>query len=234
MPAGGPREVRRLAAAFDAMRDRLSRAYEARATMLAAIAHDLGTPLTRIGFWLDRLPEEERVRAVADMAEMRAMIGSVLSFARDGIAGRQVRLDLGSLLDVLVEDMAVVGHPVTLADSGPRAVLLGDPVALRRLFANLIENALRYAGPAEVAWTCADGWAEIQVQDHGPGIDPVLLPRLFEPFVRGEPSRNRDTGGSGLGLSIVRAIAEAHGGTAGLANRPGGGAVATVRLPLAA
>jgi two-component system, OmpR family, sensor kinase len=127
----------------------------------------------------------------------------------------------------------VGGAAVTVA-AGPRAVVSGDPSGLRRLFANLIGNALRYGDSAVLAWRIEDGRVTVTVADRGPGIDPAQAERLFEPFVRGDPSRNRSTGGTGLGLAIVRSIAARHGGTAALANRDdAAGAVATVTLPLA-
>jgi len=120
---------------------------------------------------------------------------------------------------------------VTIAP-GPRAVVRGDPAALRRLFANLIDNAARYGTSATLDWNIAGDMAIIHIDDHGPGIDSNQVEWLFEPFVRGDPSRNRATGGSGLGLAIVRSIARRHGGDATLANRAEGGARATVTLPV--
>ena len=232
-PAGGPAEVRALTDAVSAMHDRLADHAEQRTRMLAAIAHDLGTPLSRLAFWVEQLPDAARDRATADIDEMRAMIADVLGFARDEAGERDSTLvDLGSLLDVLVEDMgAIDGAEVTL-DAGPRAVVRGDPRALRRAFTNLVGNALRYGGSAAVSWRVENGVAIVEVEDRGPGIDAAQAERLFEPFVRGEASRNRATGGTGLGLTIVRAILARHQGSVTLANRTGGGAVATVRLPL--
>jgi len=232
LPANAPREVAELGEALKAMHSRLASHAEGRTTMLAAIAHDLGTPLSRLAFWVEQLPDDARARAAADVDEMRGMIGAVIGFARDDMTIRaDARVDLGSLLDSLVEDMAVAGGRVEI-EPGPRAVVRGDPAALRRLFANLIDNAARYGGNAMLGWTAADGIASVTVDDAGPGIDPAQAERLFEPFVRGDPSRNRETGGAGLGLAIVRSIARRHGGDATLANRPGGGARATVTLPI--
>lgn len=229
-PEDGPAEVRALTEAVSAMHDRLADHAHSRTTMLAAIAHDLGTPLSRLAFWIEQLPEAARDRAAADIAEMRAMIGDVLGFAREEAGGHHETLvELSSLLDSLADDMAVSG-PVSVSE-GPRLVVRADPRALRGAFANLVGNALRYAGAAELSWDIENGTAVVRVADRGPGIvdDPE---RLFEPFVRGEASRNRATGGTGLGLTIVRAVVTRHGGTALLANRDGGGAEAVVRLPL--
>ena len=232
IPQGGAVEVRDLARAVSAMHDRLAHHAEGRTVMLAAIAHDLGTPLSRIAFWIEQLPEAARVRAAADIDEMRAMLGDTLRLTRDE-AGERVdqRIDLGSLLDSLVEDMTGAGVPAML-EPGERTIVRGDPGALRRMFGNLVENAVRYGDRAELSWRAEGHVVEILIDDAGPGFDPDSSDRLFEPFVRGEPSRNRDTGGTGLGLAIVRSIAEAHGGTVTLGNRPGGGRV-TVRLPIA-
>lgn len=237
-PTGGPAEVRALTAAVSDMQDRLIEHAESRTRMLAAIAHDLGTPLARLAFWVEHLPERARDRAVGDLDEMRAMIGDVLAFSRDEAGARDATLvEVGSLLDSLAQDMAVQsgeieGAAVALG-AGPRAVVRGDPRQLRRAFANLIGNALRYGGSAAVTWRVAEGEVLVLIEDEGPGIDPALADKLFEPFVRGEESRSRATGGTGLGLTIVRAILTRHGGRVRLANRTERGAVATVALPLA-
>ena len=232
IPRGGPREVDALAVSIDAMQARLVQAAEGRNAMFAAIAHDLGTPLSRIAFWIERLPDPARERAAADLEEMRAMLQSVLRLARDErVVETTSRLDLGSLIDSLVDDLAAAGSPVT-STSGPRAVLRGDSAALRRMLDNLIGNAVRYGERAELSWSVAGGQVTILVDDQGPGFDPAETQRLFEPFVRGDPSRNRATGGTGLGLAIVRSIAEAHGGTVALEDRSGHGRV-RVTLPVA-
>jgi signal transduction histidine kinase len=232
LPARAPREVAQLGEALTAMHARLAGHAEGRIAMLAAIAHDLGTPLSRLAFWVEQLPDDARARAESDVDEMRAMIAAAIGYARDEMHMRaDARVDLGSLLDSLVEDMTVAGVPVTIA-AGPRAVVHGDPGALRRLFANLIDNAARYGTSAALDWSITGNLAIIHIDDRGPGIDPIQAEWLFEPFVRGDPSRNRATGGSGLGLAIVRSIARRHGGDATLANRAEGGARATVTLPV--
>ncbi len=231
-PRNGPSEVRALSDAVATMHDRLSQHAEGRTAMLAAIAHDLGTPLSRLTFWVEQLPDTARERATRDIDEMRAMIRDTLAFARDEAGERDSSLvDLDSLLDALVEDMQVGGDAVTLA-TGPRAVVRGDPRSLRRAIGNLISNAIRYGDRAAVRWSIVGDRVVIAIEDDGPGIDPAQAERLFEPFVRGEASRNRATGGSGLGLAIVRSIAARHGGSVSLANRPDGGGLATLALPL--
>lgn len=197
----------------------------------AAAQTRLGTPLSRIAFWLEQLPDAARDRASADIDEMRAMLQSVLRFAREERTGEaRVRVEIGSLVDALAEDMAATGAPVAAA-AGPRAIVRGEPAALRRMLANIVENAVRYGRGADMHWAVEQGWVTISVDDAGPGFDPATSAALFTPFVRGDPSRNRATGGSGLGLAIVRSIAEAHGGDVSLSNHPAGGRV-TVRLPL--
>lgn len=231
IPRGGPHEVRELAEAVEAMQDRILQQAEGRTTMLAAIAHDLGTPLSRIAFWVEQLPEAARDRAAADIDEMRAMLGAVLRFTRDDRnRAPHARLDLGSLIESLGEDLATAGVPVEV-DPGPRVIVEGDPAALRRLFTNLVENAVRYGDRARLCWSYAGGWAEVLVEDEGPGFPGDRADALFGPFVRGEASRNRATGGTGLGLAIVRSIAEAHGGEVRLENREAGGGRVRVRLP---
>ncbi len=222
----GPPEVRAVAEAMTQMQERLSRQIAERTTILAAIAHDLGTPLSRLAFHIDRLPEAAREKAETEMAEMRAMIASVIDFARnDPTRMRFEPLDLGDLLRGLTPDDVA-------CDGGPALMVSGDATALRRLFSNLIENACRYGRNPRIGWRAEDDAALIDVSDSGPGIDPALLPTILDPFVRGEPSRNRDTGGTGLGLAIVRAIAEVHGGSVALGNRAEGGLRATIRLPI--
>ncbi|RYE02996.1 MAG: HAMP domain-containing protein [Sphingomonadales bacterium] len=233
IPAGGPLEVRELAEAIEAMQARILQQAEGRTIMLGAIAHDLGTPLSRIAFWIEQLPDAARERASANIDEMRAMLGAALRFTRDDRAQAPYdRLDLGSLIESLADDLAAAGTAVT-SEPGPRVVLSGDSAALRRLFANLIENAVRYGERATLAWREDGGWAEVTVDDAGPGFDPAKTESLFAPFVRGETSRNRATGGTGLGLAIVRSIAEAHGGQVSLETRTEGGGRVRVKLPIA-
>lgn len=234
IPLQGPHEIRELGKAMAAMQTRILQQAENRTVMLAAMAHDIGTPLSRLAFWIEQLPDAARDRAVADIDEMRAMLAATLRFTRDDRAhGEMVRLDLGSVIESLADDLAAAGNAVTV-EAGPRMVLVGDSQALRRLFGNLVENAIRYGRKAEIWWTVEEGYGDILVDDQGPGFDPARADTLFAPFVRGESSRSRATGGTGLGLAIVRSIAELHGGEVTLENRPGGaGGRVRVRLPLA-
>jgi len=232
VPLGGPAEIADAAAAFNRMQARLNRYVEDRTMMIAAIAHDLRTPLMRLGLRLEAAPEPLRSTIEADIRDMQAMIQAALAFFRDGNQiGERRRLDLRSLVESVTDDLDDRGEPVTLHD-GPPLVVEGDAAGLKSLIANLVGNALKYAGDAELTLAQIDGHAVIAVRDHGPGIAPDDLPHLFEPFFRGERSRNRDTGGIGLGLSSVRGVARAHGGDATIANHPEGGAIARVTLPV--
>ena len=172
--------MRELAEAVEAMQERILQQAEGRTAMLAAIAHDLGTPLSRIAFWVEQLPEAARDRAAADIDEMRAMLGAVLRFTRDDRSrAPHERLDLGSLIESLGDDLAAAGAPIEV-DLGPRVVVEGDPVALRRLFTNLVENAVRYGDRARLCWSVAAGWAEVLVEDEGPGIPDTTYSQQFQ------------------------------------------------------
>ncbi|MBY8829404.1 HAMP domain-containing protein [Hephaestia sp. CMS5P-6] len=230
----GPSEIGDAAAAFNEMQARLNRYVEDRTMLMAAIAHDLRTPLMRLGLRLEQAPDDLRDACEGDVRDMEAMIAAVMSFVRDMTrSSRHQRLDLRALAESVVDSFADMGDSVALAP-GDAVVLDGDPPALKAMLANLIGNAVKYAGSAEVTLGRKDGMALIDVADRGPGIAPPDLDRAFEPFFRAERSRNRDTGGIGLGLASVRAVARAHGGEATLVNRAGGGLLATVTLPLGA
>ncbi len=225
IPVDGPQEVRRVAEALTRMRDRLSATLTTRTEMLTGIAHDMGTPLARLAFHLDALPADARTAAQSEIAGVRAMIGSVLDYARD-TPPRSDPIDVSALLLQLIE---TAGSRAVL--HGPeQCIMWGDEIGLKRLFSNLVENALRYAGSCEITVAELPETVTVNIADRGPGLgDDIAL--LFEPFVRGERSRSRDTGGVGLGLALARRIAEAHDGSIGAENRPGGGATFTVTLP---
>ncbi|MCS6987108.1 MAG: HAMP domain-containing histidine kinase [Sphingomonadaceae bacterium] len=232
-PIRGPPEAERAGRALIDMARRLEAHVADRMQMVGALAHDLRTPLTRLAFRAEGLPEPQRREFAADIAEMEGMIGDTLALVR-GVArvGPRVRLELVSLVERIAEDLSLTGREVTVEGSGP-LVIEGDPSALRRLLTNLIENALTYGGSAEVRARREGAAAVVDVLDRGPGLSEPDLARAFEPFFRAEPSRSRHTGGMGLGLSYARMAAEAHGGTITLLNRAGGGLCARVRLPLA-
>jgi len=228
----GPTEISAAADAFNAMQARLGRYVDDRVAMVGAIAHDLRTPLMRLSFRLDKAPEDIRVKAEADIAEMKHMLAAVLEFVRTMQVDRpRQRQELRSLITSIADDLTDVGHNV-LVEDGPDVVIEGDTLGLRSLFTNLIENAVTYGGNARVRLHAEGREAIVHVDDDGPGLPPEELERVFEPFYRHEPSRNRETGGTGLGLATVRSVVLAHGGEATLENRRDGGLRARVALPL--
>ena len=229
----GPAEIVQATDSFNAMQARLSRMVAERTHMVGAIAHDLRTPLARLAFRLNDIDSPLRERAAADIDEMKHMITVALEFLRDqSRAGPRNRVDFQQLVESVVDDAADIGQDVTL-EPGDSVMLDGDPLALRRVAGNLIGNAVKYGRCARVRVRQVDGHARLEIDDDGPGIDPALSEKLFMPFFRGENSRNKETGGIGLGLSAARAIVLAHGGEIGLENRDGGGLRAWVTLPRA-
>ncbi len=229
----GPAEVRTAVAAFNDMQEKLRRYVEERTAMVAAIAHDLRTPLTRLRFRVEAAPEEIRAKTAQDIEQMDSMISAALAFARgDAAAAPHVKLDLSALVASTVDDLAETGS--NAAFEGGKAVLVrGDALGLRRLIANLVDNAVKFGGAARVSLGKQGKEAVLAIEDDGPGLAPEELERVFQPFYRADPSRNAAVGGFGLGLSTARSIARAHGGDVSLENRSEGGLRATVRLPLA-
>ena len=232
MTISGSSEIVQAAAAFNEMQDRLRRYVDDRTSMVAAIAHDLRTPLTRLRFRVEAAPDEAQAKMNADIDQMEAMIAATLTFVRDAQADPQrTRLELSSLLESVVDDMAETGADVAV-EKAEKVVIDADSLALRRLITNLIENAIKYGARARCTLSVHDRLAEIDIEDDGPGVPAPELNRVFDPFYRREPSRNRQTGGIGLGLSVARSIARAHGGDVALQNRPQGGLRAKVTLPV--
>jgi signal transduction histidine kinase len=228
----GPAEIRVAANAFNDMQGRLRRYVEDRTAMMGAIAHDLRTPLTRLRFRIEALPDDQRAKMEADIDQMEEMISAALRFVRDETkTAERTPLELSSLLESLCDEMAETGAK-TEVESGEKVVLEGDPMALRRLFSNLLENAVKFGGRARARVFRDAANAVVEIDDDGPGIPPADKERVFEPFYRREPSRSRQTGGIGLGLAVVRSIARGHGGDVDLVNRAGGGLTARVLLPL--
>lgn len=231
LPLTGPAEIAGAAASFNAMQARIHRLLQERGEMVGAIAHDLRTPLARLAFRLDALPAPGRDKASADIEEMSQMIDATLEFIRDQNRERvREPLDLRLLVESVVDNLRDTGHDATLAP-GPAAPMQGDPMTLRRMTANLVDNAIKYGQRARASLQPEGDGYRLQVDDDGPGIDPDQVEPLFMPFVRGEGSRNRATGGIGLGLASVRAAVQAHGGHIELQNRDGGGLRACVHLP---
>jgi signal transduction histidine kinase len=230
----GPKDIRQTAEAFNRMQSRLRRFIEDRTRMLAALGHDLRTPITALRLRAEFVGDASvREKLLVTLDEMQAMAETALAFAREESAGEPTRtIDLTALLESLCDDLADLGCDVAFAD-GERMPYRCRPEALRRAARNLIQNAVRYGERARVTLRRTSEAIEIAVDDDGPGIPEAEFERVFQPFVRLEGSRNRATGGVGLGLSIVRTIARDHGGDIILANRPAGGLRATVVLPAA-
>lgn len=233
VPVEGPVELRTTAQALNGMQARIGDYLRERTAMIGAIAHDLRTPLARIAFRIEGAPDPIREPVQNDIEQMRAMIAATMDFVK-GNTRSQARsaVDIALLLSAIVAKESEVGHSAKL-DTKANANVTGDAVSLERLFQNLIDNAVAFGGNAEVEVEDADGSIRILVSDRGPGLPDDQLEAVFDPFVRNEPSRNRATGGVGLGLTIARMIAVDHGGTISLQNREGGGLLAIVLLPVA-
>ena len=228
----GPSEVRRAARSFNEMQERLRRYIGDRTRMLAAISHDLRTPITRMRLRSELVEnEEQQKKMVADLDEMEAMIASVLTFARDDTAEepREV-VDLAALVESICNDMADIDLPVDFHHQGRLAVAC-RPRALRRALANVIDNAVKYGERARVELIERQSQVTVRIEDDGPGIPDGEIDRVFEPFYRLERSRSRETGGTGLGLCVARTIVRAHGGDITLSNVPDDGLRADVVLP---
>jgi len=234
LPETGPVEVVRAAQAFNRMQSRLGQYLQDRTRFLAAMSHDLKTPITRLRLRAEMLDDPAlRARFTADLAEMESMVAATLDFMRGVDADEKTAtIDVKALLESLQADLVEAGGDVQIAADGVQPYV-GRPQALKRCLVNLMQNAIQYGGVARVEARELPGSLEIRVRDTGPGIPDADLERVFEPYLRLEDSRNRGTGGTGLGLSIARSIARAHDGDITLANRPGGGLEALLRLPRA-
>ncbi|CAK0753097.1 two-component system, OmpR family, osmolarity sensor histidine kinase EnvZ [Azospirillaceae bacterium] len=232
LPEAGPRELRAAARALNGMQDRLRRFIEDRTQMLAAISHDLRTPLTRLRLRAELIEDTaQQQRILADLDEMEAMISSTLAFARDDAQKEpRVAADLADLLQSLCEDRNDAGFEADY-QGVPHLSCRFRPIALRRAFGNLIDNAIYYGGGACVRLEIEDGQILVLIEDQGPGIPDSESEKVFQPFYRLERSRNRNTGGAGLGLSVARTIIRGHGGDVVLRNRPEGGLCVSVFLP---
>ena len=232
LPEQGPAEVQRAARAFNTMQTRLVRVIEDRTRILAAMSHDLKTPLTRMRLRAELLDDDElRAKFEKDLREMESMVAETLEFMRGQVArGPAQAVVIMSLHESLQADNAEKGRTVALAGTAT-APCVGVPQLLKRCLSNLIDNAIAYGGRADIRVDEGADRLCIVVGDRGPGIPEAQREAVFEPFVRLEGSRNRDTGGTGLGLSIARNIARAHGGDVRLAPRTGGGLEAILTLP---
>ncbi len=228
----GPSEVRQAIHAFNEMQERLRRLIENRTQMLAAISHDLRTPITLLRLRAEYIKdEEEKQKTLATLAEMESMIASTLAFAKDDAEQEEPRIvDLGSLVASICDNMSDAGQRVEF-DETKTLKYSCRPFAIKRALTNVIDNAVKYGGSAKVKMSSNQDVLQIVVDDDGPGIPDTELDEVFAPFFRLERSRSRETGGAGLGLSIARTIAHAHGGEIILSNRTEGGLRAVIQLP---
>ncbi len=232
LPETGPPEIRQAATAFNAMQARIRRQIQHRTHMLAAITHDLQTPLTRLRLRIEKVADAElRNKLIDDMAVMQSMVREGLELARSMDSAEPMqRLDIDSLLNSVCADASDAGQDVTL-EGRAGVLVMAQPGALRRCLTNVIDNAVKYGRYARVTAAHEHDKIAIRIRDGGQGIPEEQLEAVFEPFQRLESSRSRDTGGTGLGLTIARNIAENHRGSLALRNHPGGGLEATLRLP---
>ena len=236
LPERGANELVRASRALNVMQDRLKRYVDTRMKVLAAMSHDLKTPITRMRLRAEMLDDAQiKAKFVKDLDELQQMVSSTLDYMR-GLAegGEAVQpIDITALISSLREDAEEAGHTVTVSGD-VRSPVMGRAQALKRCLQNLIDNALAYGRRADITLRDDGGVLNIAISDDGPGIPEGDIERVFEPFYRVEGSRNRNTGGSGLGLSIARNIAQAHGGSVRLRNLARGGLEATLRIPRAA
>jgi len=230
--AGGSSELREAVDAFNEMQQRLRQLIENRTRMLAAISHDLRTPITLLRLRIESIDEsEDKTRMQATLDEMEAMISSTLSFARDDAENEaKERVNLTALVGSICDDLTDTGYQVDFDEEG-ELVHESRPRALRRALSNLIENAVKYGKRARVKLRKTDAAIEITVDDDGPGIPEQEFELVFAPFYRVEQSRSSETGGVGLGLSVAQSIVDKHGGEIRLANREEGGLRVQVILP---
>lgn len=232
----GPHDIRDLTHAFNLMRSRIGAMLAEKDHMLGAIGHDLRTPLASLRVRVESMEDpDERAQMIATIEDMRQMLDDILALARVGRDRQPPQaLDLGALVEAVAEDFAGLGADITVTGCD-RAVVRVRPPALRRALRNLIDNAVKYGERARLSVLADKGQAIVRVEDDGPGIAPDRIGDMLEPFTRLEESRSRETGGSGLGLALVRAVMRAEGGAVRLSNRTDGtGLVAELILPLAA
>jgi len=234
--SGAP-EIRALVAAFNRLHGRLWQLLANRMAMLGGISHDVRTFATRLRLRVERIPQTaDRDRAIADIADMIRLLDDALLASRAGAGGLDEELvEFDQVIRAEIADRHAEGKAVESSDpegTWEEALVLGDRLALRRVVANLIDNALKYGGVARLRVETQGPLVSLTIDDQGPGIPPGEREAVLEPFVRLEYSRNRRTGGAGLGLAVVRSLVEAHRGTLQISDCPGGGARLTVRLPV--
>jgi signal transduction histidine kinase len=227
----GPDDVRNAAIAFNAMAAKVTRTLESQRHLLSAVGHDLRTPLTAMRINLEFVDDDElREGLMRNLEELQVLTEQVLSAAKGAGGEKSRQVDLSALVESLCTDLDELGEPVSWVNHSP-APIACRPNEIKRAVRNLVENAVAYGHKAEVRISDTSDGYEVLVEDEGPGIPERDRQRVFEPFVRLESSRNEATGGTGLGLTLVKAIAEGHGGAIRLENRPGGGLRARMHLP---
>jgi signal transduction histidine kinase len=228
----GPRDVRTLIAAFNELRTRVTAMINEKDRMLGAIGHDLRTPLAALRVRIESVEDDDDRTKMADtIDEMNGTLDDILSLARLGRPSEPMtEVDLAALVDAVVEDFRDLGKKVEFTEADRLKMRL-RPSLMRRAVRNLIENAVKYGGGAEVYLRPGEKTVEITVCDNGPGIPTDRVGEVFEAFTRLEESRNKETGGIGLGLALARAIVREAGGDIRLDNRPEGGLAATITLP---
>lgn len=228
----GPSDVRSVIAAYNALSLRVNAMLDEKDRMLGAIGHDLRTPLAALRVRIESVEDEDdRARMADTIDEMNRTLDDILSLARLGRPSEPpTEVDLAALIDAVVEDFRDLDQPVHFEEA-PRLTMRMRSGLMRRAVRNLIENAVKYGHGAEVRLVPGEKSVAIEVADRGPGIPPEKIAAVFDPFTRLETSRNRDTGGIGLGLALAKAIVRDAGGDIALANRQGGGLIATISLP---
>lgn len=229
----GPSDIRKLVESFNAMQARVNSLLDEKNVMLGAIGHDLKTPLAALRVRVESVENnEDREKMAATIDEMVIILDDILTLARLGKSGEMPqRTDMGALVGAIADEFAASGEPIKFEENQYRILAPVRPVLIRRALRNLISNALEHGGNADVAVIGRDDLVSVRVADAGPGIPTDQIEEIFAPFARLETSRNRATGGSGLGLTIARAIARAHGGDVRLENKTGGGLIAWIDLP---
>ncbi|MES2947507.1 MAG: ATP-binding protein [Pseudomonadota bacterium] len=231
LPVQGPTEVQNAARAFNTMHGEIRRQLDARSQLLAAISHDLKTPLTRLKLRLDKLESTDQTKLIdADLDAMAALVQEGLDYAgSQQLREHKVPVNLNHLVQALVDQATDLGHACTVEGECQRPVPAA-PRALERLLQNVVDNALRHGTHVCVALHEGADGVEVQVHDNGPGLPDELLEKVFEPYFRAESSRNRETGGTGLGLAIARNLVQAHGGRIWLEHAVPNGVVVRVWL----
>lgn len=238
LPENGPKELAVLARAFNRMSSDLQELAENRTVIVAGISHDLRTPLTRLGIAVEMLDESSEPQLIAgirrDLAAMNTLIGQFLDFSKGLTDEHPVQLDLWRAIEEQAAELRRDGVDVRLSGCGAPCPYVADPVALRRLLANLVENAAHYGGdaPIDIDLQRNEHTVSVEIGDRGPGIPANQVEAVFQPFYRLESARDSITGGSGLGLAIARQLAKKHGWTIELLPRDGGGTVAKIGLPI--